>query len=101
MGFFNLQVTVSRSASTADISNTTRLSSVFPSVPAIFTRVWWITRSNPTSADLIGRPKSDQAPKKGHRNTPEFRFGSVNPLIRYQDLATSNQIHKTERMTGV
>ena len=34
----------------------------------------------------------------GHRSTPEFWFGTVNPLIRYQDLATSNQIHKTERM---
>ena len=86
MGFFNLQVTVIGSASTADISTTTRPSFVLTSVPLISTRVWSTTRSNPTSAALIGRPESDQAPKKGHRSTPEFWFGSVNPLIRYQDL---------------
>lgn len=37
MGFFNLQVTVSRSASTADICTTTRPSFVFPSVFTIST----------------------------------------------------------------
>ena len=86
MGFFNLQVTVIGHASTADISTTTRPSFVFPSVPAICSRGWCITRSNPTSAALIGHPKSDQASKKGHRSTPEFRFGTVSPLIRYQNL---------------
>ncbi len=82
MGFFNLQMTVSRSASTADISTTTRLSSVFPSVPAIFTRVWWTTRNSPACADLNGRQETVQTSKKGCRSTPEFWFGSVNPLIR-------------------
>ena len=80
MGFFNLHVTVVGHASAADISTTTRPFFACPSVPAISTRVWSITRSNPASAAPTGRPESDQAPKKGHRSTPEFWFGSVNPL---------------------
>ena len=72
MGFFSLQAMVSRSASTADISNTTRPPSVFPSVHAISTRVWWITRSNQTSAAMIGQQGTVKAPKKGPRSTPEF-----------------------------
>ena len=86
MGFFNLQVTVIGSASTADMSNITRPVFACTSVSAISTRVWWTTRSNPTSVALIRRPETDRAPKKGHRSTPKFWFGSVNPLIRYQDL---------------
>ena len=98
MGFFNLQLTVSMYASTADISTTTRPSFACPSVPATSIRDWWTTRSNPAFVVLIGRQGTVSAPKKGHRSTPEFWFGTVNPSILYQDLATSNQIHKTERM---
>ena len=65
MGFFNLQLTVSMYASTADISTTTRPSSVFPSVRATFIKDWWTTRSNPVSAAPTGRPESDQALKRG------------------------------------
>ncbi|CAE08619.1 hypothetical [Parasynechococcus marenigrum WH 8102] len=81
MGFFNLQFTVSMYASTADISTTTRPSFVCPSIPATSIRDWSITRGNPASAAPTGRPKSDQALKKGYRSTPEFWFGTVNPLI--------------------
>ena len=80
MGFFNLQVTVVGHASLADISTTTRPFFACPSVPAISTRFWWTTKSNPTSPVLIGHPEGGQAPKKGHRSTPKFWFGSVNPL---------------------
>ena len=86
MGFFNLGVTVVGHASLADISTTTRPFFAYPSVPATSTRDWSRTRGNPTSAARTGRPESGQAPKKGHRSTPKFWFGSVNPLIRYQDL---------------
>ena len=98
MGFFNLQLTVSMYASTADISTTTRPSFACPSVPATSIRDWWITKNSPACAAPNGPPEDVQAPKKGHRSTPEFWFGTVNPSILYQDLATSNQIHKTERM---
>ena len=86
MGFFYLHVTVIVYASPADIFTTTRPFFACPSVPATSMRDWWTTKSNPASAALIGCPETDQAPKKGHRSTPEFWFGSVNPLIRYQDL---------------
>ena len=86
MGFFNLQVTVVGHASLADISTTTRPFFACPSVPATSMRDWSRTKSNTASAALIGCPESGQAPKKGHRSTPKFWFGSVNPLIRYQDL---------------
>ena len=72
MGFFNLQVTVVGHASLADISTTTRPFFAYPSVPATSMRDWSRTRSNPTSVALIGRPEGGQAPKKGHRSTPEF-----------------------------
>ena len=85
MGFSNLQVTVSRSASIANISTTTRPSSAFPSVPAISTRGWWKTRDSSWCAALIGRQGTVQTSKKGCRSTPEFWFGTLNPLIRYQD----------------
>ena len=86
MGFFNLQVTVIVHAPPADISTTTRPFFACPSVPANSMRDWSRTKSNPTSPVLIGHPEGGQAPKKGHRGTPKFWFGSVNPLIRYQDL---------------
>ena len=86
MGFFNLQVTVVGHASLADISTTTRPFFACPSVPATSMRDWSRTRSNPASVAPTGCPESGQAPKKGHRSTPKFWFGSVNPLIRYQDL---------------
>ena len=86
MGFFNLLVTVTGHASAADISTTTRPFFACPSVPVASMRDWSRTRSNPMSAVLIGHPEGGQAPKKGHRSTPKFWFGSVNPLIRYQDL---------------
>ena len=72
MGFFNLQVTVVGHASPADISTTTRPFFACPSVPATSTRVWWTTRSNSTSIDLIGRQETLQTTKKGHRSTPEY-----------------------------
>ena len=37
-------------------------------------------------AALIGRQGTVQTSKKGCRSTPEFWFGSVNPLIRYKDV---------------
>ena len=80
MGFSNLQVTVIGSASIANISTTTRPSSAFPSVLATSTRVWWKTRDSPSCAALIGRQGTVQTSKKGCRSTPEFWFGSVNPL---------------------
>ena len=86
MGFFNLQVTVIGSASTADMSTITRPSFFLPSVSAISTRVWLITRSNPTSVALIGHQGNVQTLKKGCRSTPKSWFWTVNPLIRYQDL---------------
>ena len=72
MGFFNLLVTVTGHASAADISTTTRPFFACPSVPAISTRVWWTTRSNPSSIALIGRQETVQTSKKGHRSTPKF-----------------------------
>ena len=89
MGFSNLQVTVSRSASIANISNATPPSSAFPSVPAISTRGWWKNRDSSWCAALIGRQGTVQTSKKGCRSTPEFWFGSVNPLIRNQDFNSS------------
>ena len=86
MGFFNLQVTVVGHASLTDISTTTRPFFACPSVLATSMRDWSRIRSNPASVALIGCPETDRAPKKGHRSTPEFGVGSVNPLIRYQDL---------------
>ena len=83
MVFFKLQVTVVGHASLADISTTTRPFFACPSVLATSMRDWSRTKSNPASAALIGRPESGQAPKKGHRNTPKFWFGSVNPLFGY------------------
>ena len=86
MGFFDLQVTVIRHVSTADISTSTRPFSVCPSVPATSTRDWWTTKNSPACAALNGRQGTTYTSKKGCRSTPEFWFGSVNPLIRYQDL---------------
>ena len=80
MGFFNMQVTVIGHTSIADISTTTRPSFVFRSVPAICTRGWCITKSNPASAVPTGCLESGQAPKKGHRSTPKSWFWTVNPL---------------------
>ena len=80
MGFFNLQVKAIKSAFTADISITTRPCYVFPYVPAISSRDLVDNQKQSTSVALIGRPESAQAPKKGHLGTPEFWFGSVNPL---------------------
>ena len=61
---------------------------------AISTRVWWTTKNSPASTVQTGCPETDQASKKGHRSTPTFGVGSVNPLIRYQDLTTLLKIHK-------
>ena len=72
MGFFNLQVTVVGHASDADISTTTRPFFACPSVPATSMRDWSRTKSNPASAAPTACPETDQAPKKGHRSTPEL-----------------------------
>ena len=45
-------------------------------------KVWWTTRSNPTSIALIGRQGTVQTSKKWHRSTPKFWLGSVDSLIR-------------------
>ena len=65
MGFFNLQVTVVGHASPADISTTTRPFFACPSVPVTSMRDWSRTRSNPTSAVLMGTQRAVKHQKRG------------------------------------
>ena len=98
MGFFYLHVTVIVYASPADIFTTTRPFFACPPVPAICTRSWCITKSNQVDAPLIERQETFLTSKKGHRSTPEFRVGTVNSQIRYQNLTlqTLRQNHPQE-----
>ena len=69
----------------------TNTASASQSVPAIFSRVWSTTRSNPTSTPMMDAKGAWRHQKRG-AGAPMSSDSGL--LTRYQDLTTSFQIHK-------